>query len=62
MTDDEFRWAEALAIERWKGLGAAAFIAERIETLGQAGDAAGAERFEQLKRRFDQLQPAARQS
>lgn len=56
MTPDEERWAEALAIERWKGPNAAAYIAERIATLGAAGDLAGVERFVAIRTRFEQLQ------
>ena len=55
MTPDQERWAEALAIEKWKGADAPAFIAERLATLSRAGDAAGVQRFRAIETRFEQL-------
>ena len=55
MTPDQERWAEALAIERWKGADAAAYIDERIATLAAAGDAAGVARFRAIEARYEHL-------
>ena len=53
---DRERWAEALAIEKWKGEGAAAYVAERIGALALAGDTAGVERFRAIAVKLDVLQ------
>lgn len=54
-TDDQWRWAEALAIEKAHGARAAVFVAERIGALAVAGDEAGVERMKQIATRLDQL-------
>jgi hypothetical protein len=56
MTQDQERWAEALAIERLHGGQAMAWISERIEALRAKGDGLGVERFTILAARLDQLQ------
>jgi hypothetical protein len=56
MTDDQERWAEALAIERLHGERAKAWVAERIVALREAGDSKGVERFSTLAARLEQLQ------
>ncbi len=56
MTQDQERWAEALAIERLHGGQAMAWILERIEALRAKGDGSGVERFTILAARLDQLQ------
>ena len=56
MTEDQERWAEALAIERLHGERARAWAAERIEALRTRGDSKGVERFTILAARLDQLQ------
>lgn len=55
LTPDQERWAEALQIEKMYGPKAAAFIAERIATLGRAGDAAGETRFRAIAWRHELL-------
>lgn len=60
-TEDKWRWAEALQIEKWKGQDARAYVDERIATLGGDGDAAGAERFRAVKIRLVQLTGGAPQ-
>ena len=55
MSLDQERWAEALAIERWKGADAPAYIAERIASLTAAGDAAGSARFRAIAWRQSKL-------
>jgi hypothetical protein len=55
MTPDQERWAEALAIEKWKGEGAPLYVAERIGALALVEDAAGVARFREIAARLDQL-------
>lgn len=55
MTEDEERWAEALAIERIHGSLAPRFVAERIGALTLAGDAAGVTRWQEIGRRLSAL-------
>jgi hypothetical protein len=55
MTPDQFRWAEALALEKLHGDAAPHFVAERIGALTLAGDAAGVERLSQIADRLDAL-------
>lgn len=40
MTPDQERWAEALAIEKWKGADAPVYVAERIGALALAAEIA----------------------
>lgn len=56
MTEDQERWAEALAIERLHGERARAWAAERIEALRTRGDSKGVERFTILVERLNKLQ------
>lgn len=56
MTEDQERWAEALAIERLHGERARAWAAERIEALRARGDSKGVERFTILVERLNKLQ------
>lgn len=60
-TDDQFRWAEALQIEKMHGADAPRWIAGRIAALAVAGDAAGVERFLAIAERMDQLIAGTRQ-
>ena len=55
MTADQERWAEAIAIERWKGEAAEAFLAERILALTAARDSVGVDRFTNIADRLAQL-------
>lgn len=55
MTDDEERWAEALAIKRRYGADAVMHIAERILDLSKAGDTDGVDRWRQIAARYDRL-------
>ncbi len=55
MTPDQERWAEALAIEKWKGADAPVYIAERIGALALQGDEAGVQRFREIAGRLDRL-------
>lgn len=55
MTPDQFRWAEALALEKLFGHATPHFVAERIGALTLAGDAAGVERLSQIADRLDAL-------
>ncbi|MEC3947826.1 DUF6961 family protein [Sphingobium sp. HWE2-09] len=57
MTEDQERWAEALAIERRFGRNALAHIATMVSELALAGDEAGVQRWIAIAERFDQLQP-----
>lgn len=51
----DWRLAEALAIERWKGADAPAYVAERIGALVGVGDRLGVERFEAIAKTLDKL-------
>ena len=53
MTPDQFRWAEALALEKLHGEAAPHFVAERIGALTLAGDAVGVEQLSQIADRLD---------
>ena len=55
MTEDQERWAEAIAIERLHGGRAKAWVAERVVALREAGDSKGVERFSILAARLEQL-------
>lgn len=55
MPTDRERWAEALAIEKWKGEGAPLYVAERIGALALAGDEAGVARFKEIAAVMDRL-------
>ena len=55
MTDDEERWAEALAINCRYGTDAEQHIAERMTHLARAGDTAGVHRWRQIAARHDLL-------
>jgi hypothetical protein len=55
LTDEQFRWAEALAIERQHGADAPNWIAKRIGALALAGDDAGVTRLRVLACCLDQL-------
>jgi hypothetical protein len=59
-TEEEWRWAEALAIEKLHGADAPRWIAERLGALGLAGDGAGVERFHQIAECFEQMLAAKR--
>lgn len=59
MPPDQERWAEALAIKRWKGVDAPRYVAERIGALALAGDAAGVARFREIAGRLDALREGA---
>jgi hypothetical protein len=54
-TEDEWRWAEALALEKLHGSDAPRWIAERIGTLALAGDESGVERLQEIAQRLDQM-------
>jgi hypothetical protein len=54
-SEDQWRWAEALAIEKAHGPLAARYVAERIAALALAGDEAGVARMKQIAARLDQL-------
>jgi len=55
MMPDEFRWAEALSLEKLHGEAAPRFVADRIGALALAGDTAGVERLRQIADRLDAL-------
>jgi RecB family exonuclease len=55
LTEDQLRWAEALAIERQHGVDAPRWLAERIRELALAGDEAGITRFKAIAARLDRL-------
>lgn len=57
MTPDEFRWAEALALERAHGDRVHVFVAERIGALALAGDVAGVERMRAIAGKLEALTP-----
>ncbi len=61
MTEDQERWAEALAVERQYGDKAPSHIATRIGELASAGDEAGVERWKAIATRLDQLMRGADQ-
>lgn len=54
-TPDQWRWAEALAIERMHGDRAPVWIAERIGALALAGDMEGVQRMREIAVRLDKL-------
>jgi hypothetical protein len=56
MTEDQERWAEALAIERLHGERAKAWVTERIAVFREARDSKGVERFSIIAARLEQLQ------
>lgn len=56
------RWAEALAIERHHGADATRWVAERIDALAEAGDAAGVIRFREIALRLERLSATGRAS
>lgn len=56
MTEDQERWAEALAIERLYGDRAKAWVAERIAVFQEVRDSKGVERFSIIAARLEQLQ------
>jgi hypothetical protein len=55
MTQNEQRWAEALAIERMHGEGAHEWVIDRITELAAEGDRDGVARFLEIIDRLDQL-------
>jgi len=55
MTPDQFRWAEALALENLYGDAALRFVAERIRALALSGDTAGVERLRRIADRLEAL-------
>ncbi|MGY2733879.1 DUF6961 family protein [Sphingomonas sp. UYP23] len=55
MTEDQERWAEALAVHRVHGAYAPAHVAERIGALAIEGDQAGVDRWKEIAFRLDQL-------
>jgi hypothetical protein len=56
MTEDQERWAEALAIERLCGDRAKAWVAEPIAVFQEVRDSKGVERFSIIAARLEQLQ------
>lgn len=54
-TEDQWRLAEALALEKLHGDDAPGFIAERIGSLAVAGDYAGVERMHEIASAFEKL-------
>jgi hypothetical protein len=61
MTEDQERWAEALAVERQFGDLAYVFVEKRISDLVTAGHTAGVERWKAIASRLDQLKQARKQ-
>lgn len=55
MTPDQFRRADALALEKLHGDAAPHFVAERIGALTLAGDVVGVELLSQIADRLDAL-------
>lgn len=55
MTEDQERWAEALAVEHQHGEDAPLFIAERIGALAMVGDHEGIERWKAIAARLDEI-------
>ena len=55
MTEEQERWAEALAIVNWQGDNARRYVAERIGALALEGSAAGVARFKNLAAKVDAL-------
>lgn len=62
MTPDEERLAEALAIMRRYGDGAAVHVAERIGALALADDMAGIVRWQEIAQQLDALRAGRRGS
>ena len=58
--EEQWRWAEALAIEKLHGTAAPRFIAERIAALAQIGDYAGVERMREISEVFETMLAARR--
>lgn len=61
LSDQDWRLAEALAIHRRHGRGAALHVAERLGELPLAGDRAGVERWQRIATALDQYMRAPRQ-
>jgi hypothetical protein len=55
VTENELRWAEALALLKAHGDRTALFLAERVGALALAGDEAGVTRMKQIAARLDAL-------
>ncbi len=55
VTQDQKRWAEAVAIRRMHGDGAAVWVAERIGVFALACDWQGVTRFTAIASRLDHL-------
>lgn len=55
MTQDEERWAEALAVERLHSGRATVWVAERNRSLNLVGDTVGGERFQPIAHRLAAL-------
>ena len=55
VTPNQFRWDEALSLEKLHGHVAPHFVAERIGALALAGDAAAVEPFLQIADRLEAL-------
>lgn len=62
LTTDDFRLAEALAIQKLHGDRAALWIATRRGELMLAGDAAGVERLGEIAAKLEQLLAAQRRA
>lgn len=60
-TGTEWRFAEALALEKLHGADAPRFIAQRIGELAVAGDYAGIERLQEIGTAYDEIMMARRQ-
>ena len=58
MTEEQERWAEALAVRRLHGDRADIFAAERISELAQAGDNLGIARWKEIAHRLSKLATA----
>jgi hypothetical protein len=55
LTEEQERWAEALAVERLHGPNAPIFVAERLGALALAGDVAGIGRWQEIAAKLDSL-------
>jgi hypothetical protein len=61
LSPDQWRMAEALAVQQQHGADAPRFVAERIGALVLEGDVAGVERWQKIATAMDALMLAARQ-
>ncbi len=61
MTPEQERLVEAFEVQRYQGPNSQRWIAARIRALTLAGDEAGAQRYRETARAYEQLLPSHRE-